>query len=227
MTHKYLVVVPAREGSKRIRDKNLLSVGSRTLILRAADSVRESKIFRNGEVRLVCCTNSDRCRDLAISADMEVVDAPEWFAVTDRPLNHTLRFLHQKIGGDIVMMALADSPFRRGKAFDDVARILGASASASIAMTLIRNGYPPEHSMRMNGQGVYTYAEAEPPDPPEPSYRHDGQVWAIRADVLPQADDAFAINSSLGVEAVWPEWWNLNWPWEMEVAQWVAERQGL
>ena len=227
---KYLAVIPAREGSKRIPDKNLLSVGGRSLIQRAADSVRESEIYKNGEVRLVCCTNSAKCEALAVSAGLEVFPAPPWFATTDRSLNETLEHVSGHVGAEIAMLVLATAPFRRGPIFDQVAEALERRPDAKVAMSMIPALNTPEWTFQKNGSGLYnyrTFPDVPDVDNPDPTYQHDGQVWAIRVEELARAKTATQTTELAGVFGDWPDTLDLNWPWQLEMAEFIAEKTGL
>ena len=228
--HKYLAVIPAREGSKRIPDKNLLSVGDRSMIQRSADSVRESEIYKNGEVRLVCTTDSDRAKALAVSAGIELVDPPWWFNTTDRSLNETLEYLYGSLGGEIAMLVTPTAPFRRGHIYDQVAEAFERRPDAQVAMSLVQTPYRIEWTLRKNGNGLFTYSEfpeGTPIEHPVATYTHDGQVWAIRTPELARAKTITQIPSLTGVMAVWPESLDLDWPPDLEMAQYIALMTGL
>jgi len=223
--HKYLAVIPAREGSKRIPDKNLLSIGNRSLIQRAADSVRESEIYKNGEVRLVCCTNSARCRALAVSAEIELVEPPPWFGLGPRSLNETLDYIHGSAGEEIALLVLPTLPFRRGRIFDAVAGTLDRRPDVDVAMSMVETPVPIEWAFRQNGHGVYKQAEfpdGTPIETPDPTYYHDGQVYAIRTSALAQTKTVFGGGGVAGVPSRWPDNFDLDWPWQVEIAQIMA-----
>ena len=72
-----LVCVPARHGSKSIKNKNLQKVGNETLVAR---SIRHAK-SSNFVDEVVVSTNSDKIKKEALSHGAKVLDRPESISV--------------------------------------------------------------------------------------------------------------------------------------------------
>jgi len=154
--HKYLAVIPARANSKRLPRKNLLSVGGRTLIGRAADSFRESEICKRGQLRLIFSTEDDELAEAARVEDLEVVMRPPIYAEDGPSVWQTVQYVYRTIQStaEISILAHLTSPFRRAWHVDAVAQALEDNPTIRHATTVSLNPFRLEWMHRKRGQFI-------------------------------------------------------------------------
>lgn len=233
--HKYLVVIPARAGSKRLPRKNYLSVGGRTLIQRAADSVRESQIYRQGLVRLIFCTEDDELAGMARDADLEVVMRPAWYAGDVLSLWLTPQYVCREIGNydpkktqkaEIVMLALVTSPFRRGHHFDAVAQAFEDHPEIRRVTTCYRAPFRFEWFYRKRG-GYLELVDLPPGTnrfDPEPSYLSSGLVEGVRGlETMEFLSPWPPVDKTLGVEVEPIDAVDIDYLHEYRFAEFLAQ----
>lgn len=108
MSETITAVVPAREGSRRLRNKNLAPFGGQSLLVH---KIRQLK--RVADVsRIVVSSDSDRMLELA---EQEGVDihrrAPEYADdVVGRSMGETIAHIAASVPGDVVMWSQCTSP---------------------------------------------------------------------------------------------------------------------
>lgn len=113
---RFLVVIPARGGSKGIPLKNIYPLKGKPLLLYTLEMI--TQVEYNGDV--VVSTDSEKIKEVAVSVPgIEVVDRPEEIsgdkASTESALLHTLEVMEAKKGChyDAVVTLQATSPLRR------------------------------------------------------------------------------------------------------------------
>jgi len=113
---KFLVVIPARGGSKGIPLKNIYPLNGKPLLLYTLEMI--SQVEYNGDA--VVSTDSDKIKEAALSVPgIEVVDRPEEIsgdkASTESALLHTLNVMEARKGCryDAVVTLQATSPLRK------------------------------------------------------------------------------------------------------------------
>lgn len=115
-TNKFLCIIPARGGSKEIKDKNIQIVGGKPLIAWAIKAAKDSGIFRE----IVVSTDSNEIGEVVISygAD-DVWWRPEGLSqdtshVMDAICWHLHHFKHDYTNYDYVQLHHATSPLVTG-----------------------------------------------------------------------------------------------------------------
>jgi N-acylneuraminate cytidylyltransferase len=135
-----LVVIPARGGSKGIKDKNLERVGGRPLVTRAVESAATTP----GVSHVVVSTDDPRIARLAAAAGATVVERPKELAgdesSSESAVLHALDWLGEARLPDVTVLLQCTSPFidkaALGRAIRRVAR-----NEADVAISVL-----PSHS---------------------------------------------------------------------------------
>lgn len=90
-----LAIIPARGGSKRVKDKNIKLLAGKPLIAYSIDQAKKSKLV----TRVVVSTDSLAIKEISMQYGAEVIDRPAEFAVDTAPtlpvLWHVLHHLHE------------------------------------------------------------------------------------------------------------------------------------
>jgi len=110
---RFIAVIPARGGSKRVRKKNLRQVGGVSLLERAIDGAQKVSELDN----IVVSTEDTEIRNEAIAAGIKVVDRPDELADDDVPTEDVLEHVLDEfsIAGkefDFVVILEPTAPFR-------------------------------------------------------------------------------------------------------------------
>lgn len=103
-TTKFSILIPARKGSKRIPNKNVVQINGRPLI----SYVLEQALKITPEVYV-----STDCRDIAAVASQygaKVIDRPPELATDISDVKHTIKHFLQKVKTDIIILMQATSP---------------------------------------------------------------------------------------------------------------------
>lgn len=190
-----LGIVPARGGSKGLRDKNLRTVGGKSLVRLAIEQARASGAIS----RVICSTDSDAIAAEAIRAGGDVPFRRPAELATDAAGSvdvaiHAVREIEGQRGRpvDLVCLLQPTSPLRRP---DDVARavrlLLDDPAADSVVSLCPAEHAQPAWLRKIVDGAVQPYFEQfasfarrqDLEDYPT-AYRPNGAVYVVRRDVL-------------------------------------------
>jgi len=187
---KILGIIPARGGSKGIKDKNILNLLGKPLIGYTIESALSSKLLD----KIVVSTDSNKIANVVESNyGVEVIKRPSEFAKDDSPIEeallHTVEYLERGRGykADIVVWMQPNVPIRKENVIDDVIRDL-VNSEADSCVTCFEADQIPEVMKIVNTKGrlasvfddVHSIRRQEFPK----RYLLDGSVVAIRAKNL-------------------------------------------
>lgn len=107
---KIIAIIPARGGSKRIKNKNILMLGYMSLIERTIHAAKNSKLITD----IYVSTDSSAIRNIAKQDDVIVVERPLALCGDYTPSENAVRHVLNHIGSkpDIIVMMQCTSPFR-------------------------------------------------------------------------------------------------------------------
>lgn len=136
-----VAIIPARKGSKRVRGKNRLSIGGRTLLDRTMDAVRQSGAI----VSTVLSTDDPDLIEIAAHyPDVECDQRPPDLATDETSSVDVIRYIIRSKGLKHCRIALLQltSPFRTG---DDINTLLQhmEQSRASSGVSVSRWRTPP------------------------------------------------------------------------------------
>jgi len=150
-----LGVIPARGGSKEIKNKNLLKLNNKTLIEIAIKNSNNSKLIN----KLVFSSDSKKLIKEAKKFKIDIpfvrpkklaTDSASSFSV----LKHAINFFEKKYNWttDIVVLLQPTTPFRTGKIIDQTINILLRNKNIDAAMTIRKPDYPPYWMIKREGK---------------------------------------------------------------------------
>ena len=104
---KVIAMIPARLGSKRVKNKNLRLLGGKPLIAHVIETVKETNIFDEIYIN----SESDVFKQIADSYGINFYKRPSELS-TDEATNDdfTLDFM-KNVKGDLLVQVLSTSPF--------------------------------------------------------------------------------------------------------------------
>lgn len=179
MSQQAIVIIPARGGSKGIPNKNLKTVGGKSLLSRAILSCKKSSLVTN----VFVSTDSEQIAEVATSNGAIVIRRPEELsgdtASSESALLHALNEIeNQYTLPEIVVFAQCTSPFIES---DDVDGIIRLMEFNNCALTVT-----PNHSFiwRKNSDGTAIGINHNPEfrlprQQLEPEFRETGALYAM------------------------------------------------
>lgn len=184
-----LCIIPARGGSKGLRNKNILPVFGKPLIYYTIKAAKDSKLAN----KIVVSTDDDEIAEAARKYDIQVIKRPKKYATDTAPIELALRHAVEYLKGaedyvaDVVVWLQANIPIRKSGQIDNVVRKL-INSKADSAVTVYPVTQFPQWMKRMDAKGflspflkgAYKYRRQDV----EPTYLLDGAIVAIRTAVL-------------------------------------------
>jgi N-acylneuraminate cytidylyltransferase/CMP-N,N'-diacetyllegionaminic acid synthase len=221
-----LGVIPARGGSKGIPRKNLLTLGTKTLLELAIDSARESLQL----TRTIVTTEDPELAEVARSAGAEVPFQRPGKLSTDTAstwsvMQHAVTWLEETEGyhTDILAVLQPTTPFRRGSHIDQTIDAV-LEEGIETAITVRETDYPPHWmltqaedgslSRLIDGSAMYTRRQDTPR-----VMQPNGLVYAVRRRVLEKIPVAVWGHKSRGVVMSFEDSINIDHIWQYRLAQ--------
>ena len=202
---KILIVIPARGGSKGLKNKNIMPLLGKPLIGYTIDAAKQSALAD----KIVVSTED---RDIAACAKyygIQVVDRPPEFATDEAPiewaLRHAVTSLKENEGypADIVVWLQANVPIRKAGQIDRVIQKLVDTGSDSV-LTVTKVTQRPEFMKKMVEEDKIIHIavpkETRRQEYNEDFYVADGAVIAIRTSVLMQTEGMTGAHIYLGTD---------------------------
>ena len=202
-----LCIIPARGGSKRLKDKNIIPLFGKPIIGYAIEAALQSHRVN----KIVISTDDGKIARVAMQYDIQVVKRPKEYSTDTAPieqaLRHVVRFLKGEEGylADIVVWLQANIPIRKKGQIDQVLREM-IRKDADSAVTVYPVSQYPQWMKRMDEKGllspflknVKTYRAQDV----EPMYLLDGAIVAMKRRVLMRSENHSGVHTFLGKRMV-------------------------
>lgn len=195
-----LAIIPARGGSIKVPNKNILPIAGRPAICYTIDHALGSKTV----TRTVVSTDSEKIAEVARGCSVEVIMRPAEYATEtariDYALRHAFDTLAEREGYrcNVVVLLYANVPVRDGAITDRCVAHLLEKGGTSVRTFVDVGKFHPLWMSKIDGDRETPYSELKVyrrQDLPR-LYVHDGACVAMRADVLDESrnhpDDNFA-----------------------------------
>jgi len=198
-----LCVIPARGGSRGLKNKNILPFFGKPLIFYTIKAAGESKLVN----KVVVSTDSFRIGLVAKKYNTQVIERPQKYATDRAPielaLRHAVEYLSKKEGysADIVVWLQANIPIRKKGQVDNVVRRL-INSEADSAVTVYRATQFPQWMKRMHKNGylcpLFKNTDKYRRQDMEQMYLLDGAIVAVRTEVLMGTKDKSGAHLFMG-----------------------------
>ena len=219
-----LAVIPARGGSKGIRDKNLALLCGRPLLAYTADAVKGSTRI----TRAIVSTDDERIAECARSLGLEVpFMRPASLAGDDTPMLPVLQQAidamdAQGFAADAIVLLQPTSPLRRAEHIDAALDALERSGADSVVSVVeVPHQFNPVSVMRMDDGWLKPFLDrptvTRRQDKPRVFARNGPAVLAVRAASLKAG--------SLYGEKTWPlamsaeDSLDIDTPWDLRLVE--------
>lgn len=224
-----LAIIPARGGSKGLPGKHLMSIGGKTMLVRALESAREATTLH----RVVVTTDAPAIAGYVHDYDgaAEVLMRPAELA-TDTAgmiptLQHAVRSVEERTPFDLIVLLQPTSPFRTGEDIDETVALVTESGADS-AQTLVEAAYRPWPMVALSGTRCLplfpdaVVKDLRRQDPPG-IYQPSGAVYVTRRATLMEQHRIIG-DDHRGLVRPWERSININSPWDFRIAEMVLLR---
>lgn len=185
-------IIPARKGSKRLKDKNKLLINGKPLVQYAIEAAGDSEIFE----KIIVTSDDEDILELAYELATPIGKypillhkRPKRLAKDTVQLRYLVQFLTRiyKIG-DTFCLLIACNPFRTAEDLQKAWDILWAK-NANYVMSVVRCSPPPQWALKRDRKGFLDLylppQEAiQQSQKLEPLYTHDGSFIFARTKVF-------------------------------------------
>ncbi|MBA7527268.1 N-acylneuraminate cytidylyltransferase [subsurface metagenome] len=199
------IIIPARGGSKGLKNKNIKPLLGKPLLCYTIDAARESKLAN----RIIISTEDKDISKVSREYGIEIVNRPTKYSTDDAPielaLRHTIKYFEQNENyfADIVVLLQANIPIRKNGQVDNVIKKL-IDTKADSVVTVVEVTKRPEYMKKIiKGDKIIHLAkvkEIRRQEFKDKLYILDGAVAAIKRDVLMKTENRTGAHVYLGEE---------------------------
>ena len=195
-------IIPAREGSKRLKNKNILPLLGKPLMAYTIEAaLRAEKLDR-----VFVSTDSDRIAETAVTYGAELVRrSPELATSTasiDAALRHVVTYLENTEGymAEIAVLMQANVPIRGEGVINKVVTRLSETGAETVATAYEINQRPEWMKRIIDGKAVpyMSPSDLDRMQDLEKLYLLDGAVVAIRVDTLMRTKGNSRVHAYMG-----------------------------
>jgi N-acylneuraminate cytidylyltransferase/CMP-N,N'-diacetyllegionaminic acid synthase len=198
-----VIIIPARGGSKGLRNKNIKPLLGKPLLCYTIDAARESKLAD----RIIISTEDKNISKVSREYGIEVVNRPIEYSTDDAPielaLRHVIKYLEQNENyfADVVVLLQANVPIRKKGQIDNVIRKL-IDTKADSVVTVVEITKRPEFMKKITkGDKIIHLTKTKKitrQEYKDKLYILDGAVLAIKRDVLMKTENLTGAHVYLG-----------------------------
>lgn len=173
-----LAVIPARSGSKSVKDKNIRPLGGRPLM---AWSIKAALAYKQID-EVVVSTDSDKYAQLAKFYGAEVINRPSQLAQDETPMIKVLQHVLTAKPADLIVLLDPTSPFRRRADIETCLEKIKEPNTESV-VTVTEAEHNPYFIMGTIGPDNYWQYPLIKPDKPVTRRQDAPQVYQLNAGV--------------------------------------------
>lgn len=184
-----LCIIPARGGSKRLKNKNIIPLLGKPIIAYSIASALESKLVN----KIVVSTDDPKIIRVSQEYGIQAIKRPKEYSTDTAPieqaLRHAVSYLNKKenYSADIIVWLQANVPIRKKGQIDAVINKLLITGADS-AVTVYQVSQYPLWMKRMDKRGFISPLSAGIKEyrsqDVEPLYLLDGAIVAMRREAL-------------------------------------------
>lgn len=185
MKKNIICVIPARGGSKRIPNKNILLLGGKPLIVHSIEHARQSKLVK----RIIVSTDDSEIARISKKCGAEVVKRPKRIsgahATSESAIKHVVEHLESTgYSPDLIVFLQCTSPIRNPHDIDAAIETLYRENADSL-LSVCRNERFLWRSVFGNMQPVnYDYLKRPRDQDHSEEYRENGSIYIFKPEVM-------------------------------------------
>lgn len=189
---KILAVIPARGGSKGIKNKNIIDLNGMPLIHYMLSAAKESSLID----KLIVSTDDDRIKESVGVLDVEVLMRPDEFATdtasSESVLLHALTVYKDF---DIIVMLQCTSPFITTKEIDGcIQTLIDNDANSSLTVYPFHHFIWQSNNDTWGGVNFDSSNKRERRQDKSPQYLETGAVYCMKVKEFIQTENRFIPN---------------------------------
>jgi CMP-N-acetylneuraminic acid synthetase len=184
-----IAIIPARGGSKGIKNKNLRNLAGKPLIKHSIDYAKQSKLID----RIIVSTDSENIKNFALAEDVFAFERPNDIsgdkALVIDAIRHVLSELEEKekYRVDIIVLLECTSPIKSVDEIDQAINILIDEKADSVA-TFKETAISPNRFWKIENDLVAPFINGANPFLPRQmqpvGYELSGQIYALTSSIL-------------------------------------------
>jgi len=126
----YLAIIPARGGSKRLPNKNILELAGKPLIAYTIEAAKKSKYIDD----IIVSSDSDNILNIAKDYNIKTIKRPDYLASNTAKTIDVIKHVIENIIGeyDYIVLLQPTSPLRNEKHIDEAIELLNAKEADAI-----------------------------------------------------------------------------------------------
>ena len=176
---KTIVIIPARGGSQRLSNKNILLLNGIPLLVHSINYAKENQMDK-----IVVSTDDALIKEIAIEYGAEVMDRPKDLATDNSPTIDTLKFVMENVEGhyDYVVVLQPTNPLRPKDLLQESLKRIKEGNFDSL-MTVTRN--EQKFGKIINNKFVpYNYTIGQRSQDLESLYYENGLLYIAKTELI-------------------------------------------
>ncbi len=196
---RVLAIVPARAGSKRVKDKNIRELGGKPLIAWTLESLKKSKYLDDAFVS----TDSIQIQGISEEYGIDCHPLrPAELATDTASINEVVLDVikHKKFGFDIILLLQPTSPFRTAQDIDEALELLirnNANSVISVCVTDVHPSWTLKLGDSLDMRELVENINSKRSQDLEKFYRLNGAIYAARLDEIRKAKSFYIKEKTL------------------------------
>lgn len=182
---RIVAIIPARQGSKRLKEKNLLLLGKRPLIAWSIEQAKRSRYLD----RIIVSTDSQEIAEISKAYGAEIPFLRPSFLSTDRAktedvLLHAINWLEERQQSyEVTVLLQPTSPLRTSEDIDSSIELLFSKRAKAI-VSVCQTEYPSFWCNRLSkNKGMKNFMRKEREDNRlSKFYRLNGAIYVVFSD---------------------------------------------
>lgn len=223
---KIITVIPARGGSQRIKNKNLVKLAGKPLV---AHSILQARKAR-GISRVIVSTEDKQIAKVARKFGAEVVWRP-WKLASDQAsseeaLLHVLGELKKQEGyePDLVVFLQCTSPVREPKDIEQAIQTLLAQKADSLFSACRNYGLIWERRKGKFYSLNYDYRRRKREQKMAPQYRENGSLYVFRPEILKRYRNRLGGKVAIYEMDFWKSF-QVDEPQDLKLLEWIIKNR--
>ena len=198
-----VIIIPARGGSKGLKNKNIKPLLGKPLLCYTVDAARESKLAN----RIIISTEDKDISKVSREYGVEIVNRPMEYSTDNAPielaLRHVIKYLEQNENyfANVVVELQANVPIRKKGQIDNVIKKL-INTKADSVVTVVGVTKRPEFMKKITKRDKIIHLtktkKVTRQEYKNKLYVLDGAVLAIKRDVLMKTESLTGAHVYLG-----------------------------
>lgn len=176
-------IIPARKGSKRLKNKNKLLINGKPLVQYAIDVAKESDIFG----KVIVTSDDMEILEMGYESGCLIHKRPYTLASDTAQIKHLCQFLLMAMGApDVFCVLIPCNPFRTAEELKRGYELIWEK-DANYVVSVVKCSPPPQWTLKLNKgflEPLMGYDKMIPAQKLPPLYQHEGSFIFARSEAF-------------------------------------------